>query len=103
MNTPTQVKPIRDMIKLSPIWSHIVDRYELEQLMLSGNQGEVVQGIDRQTGEKVAVKLIKDIYQNIGLTRRVISEVQVLNELTQMPNNIHTAKLLDIVTCSDKD
>ena len=52
---------------------------------------------NRKTGEKVAIKLIKDIAKSTYGARKILREIVLLRKLSECPNNIFTVKLLDII------
>ena len=52
---------------------------------------------NRETGDKVAIKLITDVSKTPYGARKVLREIVLLRKLSECPNNIFTVKLLDIV------
>ena len=48
---------------------------------------EIVQARIKSTGIIVTIKLYKDIFKNIYETKKIIREIQILRQLTQMENN----------------
>ncbi|MBL8134634.1 MAG: protein kinase [Anaerolineae bacterium] len=65
----------------------IADRYELIELIDEGGMGQVFRGRDRQTGEIVAIKVLKDhvVAQDPTLVDRFCREAVVLRKLNH-PN-----------------
>ncbi|MCK6577506.1 MAG: protein kinase [Anaerolineae bacterium] len=65
----------------------IADRYELIELIDEGGMGQVYRGRDRQTGEIVAIKVLKDhvVAQDPTLVDRFCREAVVLRKLNH-PN-----------------
>ena len=49
------------------------------------------------TGQTVAIKLIKNVFESRSVIRYIVSEVQVMRQLSQMNNNFFTVKLLDLL------
>jgi serine/threonine protein kinase len=49
------------------------------------------------TGKLVAIKVMDDVLSHDLVARRTISEIQILTQLSLMPNNHHTSKIHDIV------
>ena len=45
----------------------------------------------------VAIKLIKDAFENYYTALQVFREVKLLRKLTQLQNNAFTTKLIDII------
>lgn len=91
----------QSLISLSPIWRHAYHNYEFIQLIGVGSYGEVVQAKQRKTGRIVAIKLINDIFKNEYDSKKIIREVQILRQFTQMPGNQFTTKILDIIAPKD--
>ena len=58
---------------------------------------------NRETGDKVAIKLITDVSKTVYGARKVLREIVLLRKLSECPNNIFTVKLLDIVIPPMKD
>jgi len=52
---------------------------------------------NRQTGQKVAIKLIDNIKKSIYSLRKVFREICIMRKLTNMNKNIFTIKLVEIV------
>jgi serine/threonine protein kinase len=61
-----------------------------------------VGGTCRKTKQIVAIKLIKNMFENEYSTTKVLREIQILKHLSHMPNNFYTVKLLDLVVSPDK-
>ena len=66
--------------------------------MGTGSFGEVVAGKHIATKKKVAIKLLRGVYDHPRKTRAIVSEIQVMSQLSRMDNNNHTVKILDIIT-----
>jgi serine/threonine protein kinase len=43
------------------IWESVKRTYKISKSLGNGSFGQVIQGKNRETGQKVAIKLIKDI------------------------------------------
>ena len=86
------------MVTLSSIWRNALKEYEFVKLIGVGSYGEVVQAKHRLTGTPVAIKLIKDIFKNEYDSKKIVREIQILRQFTQMENNCHTTKIYDIIT-----
>lgn len=61
--------------------------YEFIKLIGMGSYGEVVQAKHRATGQIVAIKLIEDLFKNSYDSKKIVREIQILRQFTQMANN----------------
>lgn len=50
-----------------------------------------------QSGKKVAIKLVQNVYDDEYNARKILREVQILRNLTHMKNNVFTTKLFDVI------
>jgi serine/threonine-protein kinase len=62
----------------------VANRFQMDTLVGQGGMGEVYQGVDTQTGETVAVKLLK-VTDNPALLERFVREAGALRRLNH-PN-----------------
>ena len=81
-------------------WSDpaIKQNYKLLEELGKGSFGTVIKAKDRKTGQKVAIKLMKDIGKSSYSLRKLLREIIILRKLSEIENNIFTTKLLDIIT-----
>ena len=77
--------------------------YEFMKLIGVGSYGEVVQARHRKTDKIVAIKLIKDIIKSDYETKKIVWEVSILRNFTQMKNNKLVTKILDVIVSSEFD
>ena len=56
-----------------------------------------MKAINNETSEIVAIKLIKNCFGNKIVAKRCLSEVQLLNKLTNMKENIFTTHIKDVI------
>jgi mitogen-activated protein kinase 1/3 len=75
--------------------------YEFIKLIGMGSYGEVVQAKHRATGQIVAIKLIEDLFKNSYDSKKIVREIQILRQFTQMANNQFTTKIFDVITPSN--
>ena len=91
------------MVTLSSVWKHALKDYEFIKLIGVGSYGEVVQAKQRSTGKVVAIKLIDNIFKSEYDSKKIVREVQIMRQLTQMEGNQFTTKLYDIITPKNLD
>lgn len=75
-------------------------RYRVEKVIGEGAYGVVVQAVDTQTGQKVAVKRIKRVLDSPGMATRILRELKFLR-LLNVHQNIVSVK--DVLIPSEKD
>mmetsp|Transcript_22642 Transcript_22642/g.22841 ORF Transcript_22642/g.22841 Transcript_22642/m.22841 type:complete len:575 (-) Transcript_22642:303-2027(-) len=61
----------------------IESRYSIEKVIGKGSYGAVVKATDNITNNKVAIKLIPNVDEDVVLTKRSLREVLILNALDQ--------------------
>lgn len=61
-------------------------RYKLVGLLGRGAFGVVAAGLDRRTGNSVAIKRIYPIADNVSGARHILREVTIMRLLRQHPN-----------------
>lgn len=86
------------MVTLTPIWRQALKDYEFIKLIGQGSYGEVVQAKHRNSGKEVAIKLINNIFKSEYDSKKIVREIQILRQFTQMENNSFTTKIFDIIT-----
>ena len=96
-STATNSSDAQTMINLSPVWKHAQKDYIFIQLIGVGAYGEVVQAKHKHTNQIVAIKLLRQLFENIYDSKKVIREIQIMRHLTQMQNNHFTIKIYDII------
>ena len=82
---------------LPPVWQCLTDDYIIHKVQGQGKRAQVVKATVRKTGNIVAIKYIKNAFEDIKETKQVFREVAILRRLSSMDNNIFTIKLLDVV------
>ena len=97
MQTFEEFSRDRKDTKIDKKWHHVEKDYKIIGSVGSGRYGKVIKAKCKETGKNVAIKLIEDIFEDFDQPRHVIRELQILHELTQMPNNIFTVKIVDVI------
>lgn len=75
----------------------MVQKYELIEFLGEGTYGQVIKAKSKETGEIVAVKLIKNIFKCVYQARLAYREIFILRKLSEIDGNIYTTKLIDII------
>jgi serine/threonine protein kinase len=57
------------------------NRYQIQEVVGKGSYGVVCSATDSQTGEKVAIKKIKDIFEHTSDAARILREIKLLRML----------------------
>ena len=80
-------------------WSDpaIKKNYKLLEELGKGSFGTVIKAKHRETGQKVAIKMIKEIDKSTYALRKLLREIIILRKLSEIENNIFTIKLLDVI------
>ncbi|XP_002741665.1 mitogen-activated protein kinase 15-like [Saccoglossus kowalevskii] len=76
------------------IEEHILQKYEIKTRLGKGAYGIVWKGIDRRTGELVAIKKVFDAFRNRTDAQRTFREIMFLQEFGSHPNVI---KLINVI------
>jgi len=87
---------VRQRLNLQPHWAPIYGKYKPKERIGKGAQGEVIRAKNRKTGKTVAIKYVEVQHSQISILR-AIREIQILKQLSRMPNNQHTVRLLDLI------
>lgn len=77
--------------------AHAPERYEAQQRLGRGTYGTVWQALDRQEDRLVAVKIGKDLFEDLVDAKRTLREVLLLSKL----QSDHVVRLLDVVIPSE--
>ena len=78
---------------------YIGERYEPDRVIGKGSYGQVMAAKDLLTGEKVAIKRIKGLFDNYGDARRILREISILRELRHK----NVIQIMDIIRPPDLD
>lgn len=62
-----------------------------------GTYGYVIKAIHKKSNAKVALKIITIVDNNPMLLQSVLREIQIMRQLSEMKENRHTTKLLDLI------
>ena len=74
-------------------WSPILDKYEPIRVLGSGSYGQVIEAINRLTQQKVAIKRVSNLFEDLIDTKRILREITLLHFM----KNQFIVELLDIV------
>lgn len=70
----------------------VAARYELCEKLGKGTYGTVYKAMNRQTGDYVAIKRIKILYEDDGIPSTALREISLLRDL----NNVNVVQLYDV-------
>lgn len=70
----------------------VAARYELCEKLGKGTYGTVYKAMNRQTGDYVAIKRIKILYEDDGIPSTALREISLLRDL----NNVNVIQLYDV-------
>lgn len=62
-------------------WQHVSDRYQILKVLGKGSYGQVVSAVDTTTGQKVAIKRMTDVFDDVTDARRAFREMHILRNL----------------------
>ena len=71
--------------------------YEIVKLLGQGSFGKVYEGTHIKTQKRVAIKMMKNLFDNEYDSKRLISEIQILLQLSNVPHNQFTPRIHDII------
>ena len=83
--------------EIDPLWKQLKPDYKLLEEMGQGSYGQVLKAQNRKTKELVAIKLMKNIFSDEYSARKTLREIKILRKLSQVPNNLFTTKLLELI------
>eukprot|EP00871_Galdieria_phlegrea_P002128 jgi/Galph1/2916/GphlegSOOS_G1561.1 len=95
-NVTRQEKIKRDFF-LPPLMQH---RYTLEKCIGEGAYGIVCAARDNQTGQRVAIKRVLKVFEDVSEAVRILRELKFLRLLDGHPN---ICRLIDVLVPSNKD
>lgn len=79
-----------------PDWD-VGPEYEIVKQLGSGAYGYVVEAVQKSTGKKVAIKKIKELFDDIIDAKRILREITLLRKI----NHPNIVKILDILMPKD--
>ena len=92
----------RKSIKLGAVWQTICHRYQPITFLGEGTFGQVVKARDLKSGKLVAIKLIRNAFSSNYESRKLLREIMILRQLTQMEDNVFSPGLIDILIPAKK-
>ena len=88
---------------MSPVWKAALENYDLIDIIGEGSYGEVMEAKCKVTGERVAIKYVKNIYENEYDWVKTLREIQIMRKLSAIPGNRLTTKLIDLFNPRKQD
>lgn len=71
--------------------------YEILKTQGIGAFGVVMKAKSKQTGEIVAIKLIRSVQKDSYQVRKVIREILILRKMTEVENNQYVTGLIEVI------
>jgi mitogen-activated protein kinase 1/3 len=68
-------------------------QFQIEEVIGKGSYGVVAAAIDTHTGERVAIKKIKDVFENVSDAARILREIKLLR-LLRHPNIVQIKHIM---------
>jgi len=68
-------------------------QFQIEEVIGKGSYGVVAAAIDTRTGERVAIKKIKDVFENVSDAARILREIKLLR-LLRHPNIVQIKHIM---------
>jgi len=68
-------------------------QFQIEEVIGKGSYGVVASAIDTHTGERVAIKKIKDVFENVSDAARILREIKLLR-LLRHPNIVQIKHIM---------
>ena len=96
MNTLPDEKFNKEFV-LAPVWMTVVKKYQPIKLIGKGSYGDVVEALDLNTHQRVAIKYISNCDNAEYASVKTLREIQILRILTEIPQNKHVVKILDLM------
>ena len=84
------------IVDLSKEWEQVFKKYAFIKKLGQGSFGTVIKAKNIQTGQKVAIKLIKCLDHQYSV-RKVFREIKLMRKLSEIQNNIFTTKVIDVI------
>ena len=78
-------------------WNELQEQYIIHKMIGKGAFGQVAKATQKSSGSVVAIKLIEDAFRGNYSCRKLLREVFFLRKLNEMPQNLYTPKLIDII------
>jgi len=79
------------------IWVEIKPEYYIKEVIGEGVFGQVRKAVLRKTKEIVAIKLMRFNCLDVYEFKRVLREISILRQFSQMETNAFTVKLFDVI------
>lgn len=86
-----------DQDDLEAVWNCLIEDYEIFDCLGQGSFGRVMKARHRQTETDVAIKLLKNCFQNQYEAKKIVSEIQIMRKLSALKTNCYTARIFDVI------
>jgi len=73
----------------------VQSKYKLESLAGKGSYGSVAIGSRTRSGEKVAIKMIRNVFSSVIVAERVLRELRILRHLRGHPNIVEVFEVAE--------
>jgi serine/threonine protein kinase len=83
---------------VDPIWHTVENDYELLSVAGEGSFGKVYKAKHKSTGRLVAIKFLDNVFKDEFTARKMLREISIMRQFSQISGNHFTTKLYDVIT-----
>ena len=91
-------QPVSHFKFSDPLWNTITNEYELICPLGVGSFGQVMRARHISSGVHVAIKLMKNLFDSNYSSKKLVSEIQIMRQMTSIQENCFTTKIYDVIT-----
>ena len=84
--------------KVDSIWQAVQHEYELLSVAGEGSVGQVYKARNKNNGQLVAIKYLDNVFKDEFTARKILREISIMRQFTQVSGNHFTTKLFDVIT-----